>query len=130
MSFYDEDEPRTPSDLIRDFAEMLRDRQWSGQYNTSCGCHPEYSSCCPECGVPESGSRTLLEWDRSSLKYRNVIVEGGSHTKGCRLQALLKEAEDLLATEDLARKAAEAEREREHSGKTGWDHLLEESPSS
>jgi hypothetical protein len=116
-----EEGPRTPNDLIRDLAEKLQETQWAGEYNTSCGCHPEYRPCCSSCDAPEYGSRTVTKWENG--KRVSVTVEGGVHEKDCQLKALLTEAETLLNAE-------EARLEREHSGKTGWDHLLEGGPAS
>ncbi len=117
----DEADPRTPLDLIRDLAEKLRETQWAGEYNTSCGCHPEYSPCCTSCDAPEYGSRTIRKREPDG-KMVSVSVKGGVHEEGCQLLALLDEADTLLNAE-------EARLEREHSGKTGWDHLIETEPA-
>lgn len=112
-----EDEPRTPFDLIRDFVEYLREHEWEDT-TESCGrgCCRDWVRKCPECGAIADGER-----------YNR---KGGPepHKDGCRWQSLMTEAEAMLAAEEARREAEEAEQERQHSGKTSWQHLDEALP--
>jgi len=114
MSF-DQDEIRTPLDLIRDFAEFLREHEWEDT-TESCprGCCRDWVRKCADCGAVHSGER-----------HRGDPEPHESH---CRWQNLMTEADAMLAAEEARREAEEAERERQHSGKTVWEHLEEVLP--
>ena len=77
------DEPRTLLDMC-DLLDFARDRQWSGQVNTRCHCHPEYADACPECHV---------------LEREHGSHEQNDHEEGCRLAALITEAEAFIIAE-------------------------------
>ena len=91
MSTEAETGPWTSTDLLRELLEFAKDREWSGEYNTACRCHPEYISACPECDAP---------------KYPRE-GEALMHEPGCKLAKILARAEAFLRAEDelLERKA-------------------------
>lgn len=79
-----DEEPRTHLDIIRDLLEFTQDREWTGETNTSCSCHPEYARSCPECG---------------SLEYPHK-GDPRTHTENCRLAKLISETEAYLRIEE------------------------------
>lgn len=86
-----ENEPRTLLDIVQDLLDFARDRQWSGQLNTSCHCHPEYGDCCPKCDV---------------LQYKRGAHEQSDHEPGCELATLIREVDAFIDAEraSLARR--------------------------
>ena len=82
------DEPRTLLDMMEDLLQFARDRQWSGQRNTSCHCHPDYHNACPECHV---------------FEYKpGVYDEQSDHAPDCKLAALIREVDAFLTAEQAS----------------------------
>lgn len=82
-------EPRTINDIMSDLLQLAIDGEWSGQVNTSCHCHPEYSACCPECGA--------LEYEHASFGSKRAH---GEHEKDCKRMALIEETRAYLRVEN------------------------------
>ena len=69
--------------MMVELLQLAIDDQWSGQANTSCHCHPEYTPGCPQCCARE--------------------YDGGEHTTDCSRNALITEVRAFLQAEnDLA----------------------------
>jgi hypothetical protein len=90
-------EPRTTNHIIADLLQLAIDGEWSGQVNTACHCHPEYASCCPECGA--------LEYEHRNFGAKRAH---GEHEPSCKRMALIEEARAFLRVEnDLAEERGE-----------------------
>lgn len=80
-------EPRTTADIVRDLLARVEAGEWVEMYNRcSKGCCGEWSTECPSCGAHEG------DYDDPNA-YRQ-------HKEGCRLKALIVEAEAFLAVEE------------------------------
>ncbi len=94
-----EDDPRTPTDIIRDMLDELREHEWletAGTCGRGCAClRWEYR--CPSCGA-----------DRDDKK---------GHKDYCRLRSLIVESEAYLA-----RIEEEANRP-DPPRPTAWEHI-------
>lgn len=86
-------EPRTTTDLIQDLLNFVERQEWSGQVSTGCHCHPEWHDACPECRAFET----------PPSHFRSEKVESRQHEPGCKLAALIQEAEAYLNAEEELR---------------------------
>jgi hypothetical protein len=81
-------EPRTNTDIIRDLLSELQEREWVEVRRAGCQrgcCGDVYTTECTSCGAEEG--------DYKSETYRH-------HKPGCKLGALILEAETFIRIED------------------------------
>lgn len=71
-------EPRSINHIMADLLRLTIEGEWSGRSNTSCHCHPEYQSSCPEC---------------------DELYEDGKHKPNCKRLLLIRETQAYLRVE-------------------------------
>lgn len=67
--------------MIEELLYFAEWREWSGQCNTSCHCHPKFVNCCPACRELESV---------------------GVHKEDCTLISLINDAQKQCEKFELA----------------------------
>lgn len=86
-------EVRTNIHIIADLLRFVVKTEWSGQRNTACHCHPEYSDCCPECN----------NFKYVPFKFNSQQSENEVHQDSCALAALIKESRAVIDAENELR---------------------------
>lgn len=95
MGYFDEDEPRSNVDIIRDLVDFLQPFEWQLKYERCPrGCCREPVTKCTECGATVPDPPDLLE---------PQVPEEPKHKEGCRLDKTLREAEAFLRVEEKGR---------------------------
>jgi len=80
-------EVRTTSNIVADLLRLVIDGEWSGEFNTSCHCHPTFVPACPECMVLRRDPHA------STMAYNE-------HKPDCSRKALIVEARAFLNAEN------------------------------
>lgn len=79
-------EPRTNTDIMRDLLEHVQRHEWVEHYQRcGRGCCGEWETTCPSCDAPEG------DYDKDDYQ---------THKPGCRLAALILEAETFIRIEE------------------------------
>lgn len=80
-------EPRTTADIVRDLLARVEGHVWIEHYERcSKGCCGKWSTTCTSCGADEGDYDDPNDYQQ--------------HKEGCRLKALILEAETFLAVEE------------------------------
>jgi hypothetical protein len=85
-------EPRTNTDIIRDLLSELQEREWvEVRRSKGCNCCPDtWETICTSCDAEVAGG----------YDPRGRWVESRDHKPGCKLAALILEAETFVRIED------------------------------